>query len=108
MVKTISERKRIWDKVLSKVETQLQDRHIFDSFFSTTSIHSIEGDTIIVSVNSRLAANILNQRYAGFVQEIIEETTQSNFKINFVHEEDLKTTKEESSVSTEKSKFFSK
>lgn len=107
MVKTISERKRIWDKVLSKVETQLQDRHIFDSFFSTTSIHSIEGDTIIVSVNSRLAANILNQRYAGFVQEIIEETTQSNFKINFVHEEDLKTTKEESSVSTEKSKFFS-
>ena len=107
MVKTISERKRIWDKVLSKVETQLQDRHIFDSFFSTTSIHSIEGDTIIVSVNSRLAANILNQRYAGFVQEIIEETTQSNFKINFVHEEDLKTAKEESSVSTEKSKFFS-
>jgi len=107
MLKTVSEKKRIWDKVLSKIESRLQERHIFDSFFSTTSIHTIEGDMLIVSVNSRLAANILNQKYAKLVQEIVEETTQSNFKITFVHEGDLKTNKEETSVVAEKSKFFS-
>ena len=106
MTKTISEKKRIWEKVLGKIETQLQDRHIYDSFFSQTSIYSIENDSMIVSVNSRLAANILTQKYLSIVQDIVEETTQSKFKISFVHEEDLKPTNEKTEVVVEKSKFF--
>lgn len=106
MLKTVSEKKRIWDKVLLEIESKLQDRHIFDSFFSQTYIHSIDNDTIIVSANSHLAETILNQKYQSLVEEIIKETTQSNFKIKFVFANNLKEIGEISSPVVEKSKFF--
>lgn len=106
MLKTVSEKKRIWDKVLLEIESKLQDRHIFDSFFSQTYIHSIDNDTIIVSANSHLAETILNQKYQSLVEEIIKETTQSNFKIKFVFANNLKEIGENSSPVVEKSKFF--
>lgn len=106
MLKTVSEKKRIWDKVLLEIESKLQDRHIFDSFFSQTYIHSIDNDTIVVSANSHLAETILNQKYQSLVEEIIKETTQSNFKIKFVFANNLKEINENSSAVVEKSKFF--
>ncbi len=106
MLKTVSEKKRIWDKVLLEIESKLQDRHIFDSFFSQTFIHSIDNDTIIVSANSHLAETILNQKYQSLVEEIIKETTQSNFKIKFVFANNLKELSENVSHVVEKSKFF--
>lgn len=106
MLKTVSEKKRIWDKVLLEIESKLQDRHIFDSFFSQTYIHSIDNDTIVVSANSHLAETILNQKYQSLVEEIIKETTQSNFKIKFVFANNLKEISENSSPVAEKSKFF--
>ncbi len=105
MLNTVSEKKRIWDRVLSEIDSKLKDRHIFDSFFSQTSVFSIEGDVMVVSVNSRLAANILGQKYLSLVEEIVKETTQSNFKIKFVHEEELKTV-QQATIIEEKNKFF--
>lgn len=107
MLKTVSEKKRIWDKVLLEIESKLQDRHIFDSFFSQTYIHSIANDEIIVSANSHLAETILNQKYQNLVEEIIKETTQSNFKVKFVFVNNLKESTENHSTIGEKSKYFS-
>ena len=106
MVSTVSEKKRIWERVLSIIETQLKERHIFDSFFSQTSIHSIDNDIMTVAVNSRLAATILTSRYATMVEDIVKETTQTNFKVLFVHEEELKTNTETAALPEKKAKFF--
>ena len=56
---TISELTALWDRTLSKIKTKLADNIVYDSFFAESYIHSIEGNKIIVVVNSGLAATII-------------------------------------------------
>ena len=99
---TLSEIAQLWDRVLEKLQTRINDRHIFDSFFSDTYIHTIEGDEIKVVVNSGLAANLLSTKYLDVLGLTVSEITQTNFKLNFVQKVDL----EKNIKTTEKKPAF--
>lgn len=104
MKSTISEITQLWDRILGRIETKLNDRHIFDSFFTGSYIHSIDGDTMIVVVNSGLAANLLSSKYMDLISGIVRESTQSDFKLRFVQQNEVPTMT--AKPTPEKASFF--
>ncbi len=106
MISTVSEKNRIWLRVLEGIEEKINDRHIYDSFFNQSHIHSIEGDLMIVAVNSNLAANIITSKYYDLITSIVLEKTQTNFKLKFVPESEILTLSSKSMPIEEKKQFF--
>lgn len=106
MVGTVSEKSRIWERVLEGIEIKVDDRRIYDSFFNGSFIHSIEGDTMIVVVNSKFAASIISSKYADLIHGVVMEVTQSNFKINFIPEDEAKSLQINAVLPEEKPRFF--
>jgi chromosomal replication initiator protein len=86
---TLSEIAQIWERVLDRLSQKINDRHIFDSFFADSYIHTIQNDEIVVVVNSGLAVNLLNTRYLDMVSQTVLDVTQSNFKLKFVQKSEL-------------------
>lgn len=89
MITTISEKRQIWDRVLIGIQNEIMDPRIFDSFFNNSYIYSISGDTIVVSVNSKLAANLISTKYNDLISEVVAQTTQSKFKLVFMPESEI-------------------
>ncbi len=106
MISTVSEKNRIWARVLEGISERINDRHIYDSFFNQSYIHSIDGDLMIVAVNSNLAANIISSKYFDLISEIVLDKTQTNFKLKFVPESEISKTGP-ISQQEEKKQFFS-
>jgi chromosomal replication initiator protein len=86
---SLSEIAQIWDRILEILKQKINDRHIFDSFFSDSYIHVIENDQIKVIVNSGLAGNLLSTKYYDTILQAVIDVTQSNFKIAFVQKSDV-------------------
>lgn len=86
---TVSELTQLWDRILAKLQTKINDRHIYDSFFSSSYIHSINGDSIVVVVNSGLAVNILSSKYYDLIYSTVQEVTQSEFKLKFAQQTEV-------------------
>ena len=104
MVTTISEITQLWDRILERIKSRVNDARIFDSFFADSYIHRIDGDSMLIVASTELAANLLTSRYLAMVSEVVSEVTQSNFKIKFVQKSDIPTTKVVAPV--EKPTFF--
>lgn len=89
MSRTITELTNIWAAVLSKIEGNL-DARIYDSFFRSTKIDRMEGNTLIVATDTSLAANLLTAKYMDSINEAILEVTGTDFAVKFVPVDDLK------------------
>jgi chromosomal replication initiator protein len=86
---SLSEIAQLWDRVLDRLQQKVNDRHIYDSFFSDTYIHTINNDEIRVIVNSGLAANLLSTKYLDVITMAVADVTQSNFKLAFIQKSEL-------------------
>ena len=86
---TLSEIAQLWDRVLERLQTKINDRHIFDSFFADTYIHAIDANEIKVVVNSGLASNLLSTKYIDVLAMTVAEVTQTNFKLVFLQKGEL-------------------
>ncbi len=86
---TLSEIAQLWDRVLERLQTKINDRHIFDSFFADTYIHGIDANEIKVVVNSGLASNLLSTKYIDVLAMTVAEVTQTNFKLVFLQKGEL-------------------
>lgn len=91
MINTLSELTQLWDKALLKIKEKLNEDIIFQSFFQDSYIQQIHGETIIVVVNSKLAAQLLKTRYYDLVSEVISDLTETSFKLDFVEESEINT-----------------
>lgn len=107
MISSISEITQLWDRSLIKIEERLGEKQLFDSFFAGSYIHEIKGNTIVVIVNSALAATLIKQRYYDIVVEVVNEITQSNFQINFILESDIEKTDISPIATVKKQSYFS-
>lgn len=96
MISSISEITQLWDRSLEKIKERLGEKQLFDSFFAGSYINEIRGDTIVVVVNSALAATLIKQKYYDLVVDVVSEITESNFKLEFVLESDVKSNLEAS------------
>ena len=86
MNNTVSEMTQLWDKALIKIESRLDEKKIFDSFFEGSYISDITGNTIIIVVNSALAVQLLKTKYYDLISDVITEITESTFNLSFVEE----------------------
>ena len=57
MVTTISEITQLWDRILERIKSRVNDARIFDSFFADSYIHRIDGDSMLIVASTELAAN---------------------------------------------------
>ena len=105
MISSISEITQLWDKTLSKIEQRLGEKQLFDAFFVGSYIYEIKGDVIVVAVNSILGASLMNGKYYDLISEIINELTESNFKLEFHPENEIrKVQKGETSLASQPKK----
>lgn len=88
-INTLNDMSVLWQKVLHELSKEI-DKTICDSFLNESYIHSIEGDKILVSCNSNLAATILSQQYSDLINEVVNNITGTNFKVIFINHEELK------------------
>lgn len=89
MINSISEITQLWDRSLKRIEERLGEKQLFDSFFAGSYINEVRGDTIVVVVNSSLAAALIKQKYYDLVEDVVSEITESNFKLEFILEIDV-------------------
>ncbi len=90
MISSISEITQLWDRALTKIEQRLGEKQLFDAFFVGSYINAIKGDVIVVVVNSALGVTLMQGRYYDLISDVIAELTESNFKLEFIQESDVK------------------
>ena len=90
MISSISEITQLWDRALTKIEKRLGEKQIFDSFFAGSFINEVKGDVIVVAVNSAIAVPLMSGKYYDLIADTINELTESNFKLEFIQESDIK------------------
>ena len=106
MLNNISEISALWQKALLKIEERLDDRNIYDSFFSDTYIYEIRNDTIVIVVNSAVAVALFNNKYIDLISDIISDITESNFKLEFVQQSDITNKKEKEATAPKQPAYF--
>lgn len=89
MINSISEITQLWQRVLKRLESQLGEKQVFDSFFAESYIYEIRGSTIVVILNSILAKRIIDLKYKDLVTSVVNEVTQSNFNIEYALESEV-------------------
>ena len=107
MGNSISEITRLWEKVLSRLSQKINDKVMFDSFFEGSYIRDINNDTIVVVVNSALAATLMKTKYYDLIIATVNDITESNFKIDFVMQNtNDKSSQLSSNPTVKKSSYF--
>lgn len=91
MTSSISEISKLWDRILDSTKGRINDPRIFDTFLNSSYINSIDGDTMVVVVNSGLAANILSTKYLDMITGVVRECTETDFKLKFVQASEVQT-----------------
>ena len=86
MISSISEITQLWDRALVKIEQRLGEKQLFDAFFTGSYINEIRGDVIVVVVNTALGVTLMRGKYYDIISEVISELTESNFKLEFIQE----------------------
>lgn len=90
MINSISEITQLWDRALRKIDERLGERQIFDSFFANSYINNVKDNTIVVVVNTALAKTLLKTKYYDLVSGVINEITESNYRLDFILEGEAK------------------
>ena len=106
MISSISEITQLWDKALENIEKRLGEKDVFDAFFYGTYIYEIKGDVIVVAVNSALSVSLMRDRYYDIISEVVSDLTESNFKLEFIQESEIKKAKESSAPAVKKQTYF--
>lgn len=106
MISSISEITQLWDQALTKIEKKLGEKQLFDAFFSQSYIYEIRGDVIVVVVNSPLGAILMRDKYYNLIYETIYELTESNFKLEFIQEEETKKNAQTNQPVVKKQTYF--
>ena len=85
---SISELTALWGRVLKRLEGAL-DKQVYETFFKDSYIHSIEGKTINVVVNSKLAAQIIPANYWQQVGDALADCSQTDYSVRYVTKDDV-------------------
>jgi chromosomal replication initiator protein len=75
----------IWERVLGRVETKV-NQHTFYSWFRATSLERDEGQSIVVRVANPLVKNWLERNYAAVLDEAIAEVGRPGCALLFIAE----------------------
>lgn len=92
MVLTLDQKNSIWNRVLESIRKQIPDKHLYDSFFAETKISRIDGNKMIISTETKLSSQFINDNphYLQIVRDCLKEVTETEYDLSFVFKDDLK------------------
>lgn len=105
MVKTVSEIAQMWDRVLSRLQERLPDRHVYNAFFNSSYVHSINNNVVTIVASSSFAKSMISSKYRDVVEQTLNEVTQSNYVITIIEKGEISTANE-IIAETQKTGFF--
>ena len=102
----ISDLTNIWNRTLDEIKEELNNSHLFDSFFKDSYIYSADQNTLYVVASSRVAASLLSTKYIDIIDKAVLSTTQTNYKTKFITKEEIKTNGDLKNKIEKETKFF--
>ena len=78
----------IWISFLDKIKTQISDI-AYDTWFSETKLISLKENVATILVPYHIHKKNLSENYNDIIEEVFTEITGSNFKFNYVVEEEV-------------------
>ena len=78
----------IWNSFLEKIKTQISDI-AYDTWFSETKLINLNNNTATVIVPYHIHKKNLSENYSDIIEEVFTDITGSNFKFNYVVEEEI-------------------
>ena len=78
----------IWNSFLEKIKTQIIDIS-YETWFSETKLISLENNIATVIVPYEVHKKNLSENYSDIIEETFTEITGTNFKFNYVIEEEV-------------------
>ena len=96
----------IWDIVLTRLEREINDKTVFNAYFSNTKIKSIDGDLVTLIAPSLVAHQVLNNKYIEILQDHVCDVTQTNFKVRVVDPNYIENNPLQKEATSEKEKVF--
>ena len=79
---------RIWNSFLEKIKSQISDI-AYETWFKETKLINLDNDTATVLVPFHMHKKSLSENYNDIIEEIFTSITNSNFKFNYVIEEEV-------------------
>lgn len=80
--------KNIWNSFLEKIKEQISDI-AFDTWFSETKLINLNENIATILVPYHIHKKNLSENYNDIIEEVFTEITGSNFKFNYVIEEEV-------------------
>src|SRR3989304_7093578 len=77
---------RLWHKFLETIKPTIGHAN-FRTFFSRTSLKSIEGDRIILATPHAFAKETLNQKHLPLIETIFEDLLGKKVRVEFIVKE---------------------
>ena len=78
----------IWNSFLEKIKVQISDI-AFDTWFSETKLLNLNNKVATVLVPYHIHKKNLSENYSDIIEEIFTDITGTNFKFNYVIEEEV-------------------
>ncbi len=80
----------IWKQSLDNISAQFTDRTVFNSFFCTSTLYSLDDGIAVIIANSALSKRLLSEDYSDIISAAIHKVTQSEYIVKVVTEADMK------------------
>ncbi len=87
---SLSEVSRLWDRILERIKSKLREDVIFDNFFKDAYIYSLNNNEMLIVANSKTAVQLMETKYSDLINDAIKEVSETEFKVKYVTQEDLK------------------
>ena len=78
----------IWDSFLEKIKNEIA-KISYETWFAETKLINLESNTATVLVPYHSQKKMLIENYKDIIEEIFTEVTGTNFKFNYVIEEEI-------------------
>ncbi len=83
----------LWNNFLSQIKSELTSL-AFDTWFNDTKLHKLENGKAVIIVPMQIHKKHLADKYSDIIKEKLNETTGTNFELEFILESEIEEEKE--------------
>ena len=105
MNESVTELANIWGLALANIEKELNNKIVFDSFFTDTKIAKAEGNVMTIVASSSLAVSMFKNQFLKTIKNAINRVTGTEYNLEFKTKEEFESSKPSSE---EVPRFFPK
>ena len=84
----------IWNLTLKNIAKKIKDRSLYNSFFATSYLFSLDGGNAVLVTDSAVSKKILSQDYSNIIIKAINDVTESDYSLSIITANEIKQSKE--------------